>query len=94
MGAPGGTGPDLSKYFGHAASLMMQLDACAVLVLVVGGTAGSGCAPALKLDRTDSSEARRRNSATVRAMVTMLELVAANLPRDVAKSGVPLEDIQ
>lgn len=94
MGTTGGIDPDLSKYFGHAAALMMQLDAAAVLVLVVGGTAGSGCAPALKLDRTDSSDARRRNSATVRAMVTMLELVAANLPRDVAKSGVPLEAIQ
>lgn len=90
MPATGGV-PDLSKYFGHAAGLMLELDAEAVLVLVVGGTAGSGCAPALKLDRTDSSEARRRNSQIVRAMATMLEVVAANLVRDVARSGVPLE---
>lgn len=82
---------DLSKYYNHAASLMLELGADATLVLVIGGTAGSGCAPALKLDRTDSSESRRRNSQIVRAMATMLELVAANLVRDVARTGIPLE---
>lgn len=82
---------DLSKYYNRAASLMLELGADATLVLVIGGTAGSGCAPALKLDRTDSSESRRRNSQIVRAMATMLELVAANLARDVARTGIPLE---
>lgn len=82
---------DLSKYYGHAASLMLELDADATLVLVIGGTAGSGCAPALRLDRTDCSESRRRNSQIVRMMVTMLEVVAAQLEKDVAQTGIPLE---
>lgn len=85
---------DLSKYFGHAASLMLDLEAEATLVLVIGGKLGSGCAPALRLDRTDSADARRRNSQLVRALVTMLEMVAAQLERDVAKTGVPLEALQ
>lgn len=82
---------DLSKYYGHAASLMFELDADATLVLVIGGTAGSGCAPALRLDRTDCSESRQRNSQIVRMVVTMLEVVAAQLEKDVAQTGIPLE---
>jgi hypothetical protein len=82
---------DLSKYYGYAASLMLELGADATLVLVIGGTAGSGCAPALRLDRTDSSESRRRNSRIVRSMATMLELVASQLEKDVVKTGIPLE---
>lgn len=86
--------PDLSKYFPFAAGLMTEFGAEAVVVLVIGGKLGSGCAPALLLDRTDSAEARARNSRTVRNVVLMLEMVAQNLERDIARSGMPLEQKQ
>jgi hypothetical protein len=82
---------DVSKLFPYAASLLGELRAEAVVVLVYGSPIMNGCAPALVLDQTGSAEGMKRNARIVRTVAAKLSEIGGRLESDVVKGGLKLE---
>jgi hypothetical protein len=83
---------DVSKLFPYAMSLLMELEARAVIVLAYGSAWGTnGCAPALLFDQRGTPEAIRSNTTMVRAIANHLRMVADRLESDMVAQGIEME---
>lgn len=89
-----GFAPDVSRYFPLAHATIEQLGADAVVVFVIGGVYGNGCAPAFRYGIADTPENRSRNTRIVRSVAGVMRAIADRVEQDARAGGIPLEPIQ